>query len=213
MDLTINGETVTLIPIQRFREDYHLPANFGTAFFEPKLWDGLGAITDGRELNHVRDAVLGAIPHSIRMKELSDFVLKLGNFFRVKLYEINETVGLRPVEIDFASAGFDDLMQAYLYAVIAAKASGSLPVNAEAIYQRWLSDSIRITAQVHTYEHEGETWHVQILNTVYGRGGLRIDRGESVIYVRDGALACPAEMFMHGLIIATCDQLSAVLRD
>lgn len=211
MPLIIDGQPRDLIDIRAFRERYNLPSEFGAALFEPKNYEGLGRIDQGGEaLNALRATVLDAIPSTLPFAELMDFMPRLGNLFRVKLYEVNEAVGLRPVEIDFAAAGFEDVGQALLYALVRTR-SAKTSVDFERIYADWLDGTVRVTQTAHVYTHQGSDWQVRTLNTAYGRIGLVVETPDETHYVRDVTLACPAEGFMYSLLRAAAAKITAAL--
>jgi hypothetical protein len=210
MQLTIDGQAHDLTPIKAFRAAHELPAEFAVALFEPKDWSGLGRVESaGAEMNAVRAAVLSAIPERIPLAEMNVAVDTLAQFFRAQLYGINEAVGLKSVEIDFAASGFFDVAQAYVYGLIHARLAKSAAPTYPEIYEQWYQSSVRLAQTVHEYAHHGETWHVQVISNAYGRCGLRIVAGESVQHVYDGALGCPAEGFMGVLLGDVCARLQA----
>jgi hypothetical protein len=202
MRLLIDGQAREFMPIQTFRAEHDLPPEFGVALFEPKDYTGLGRIDHaGAELNSVRQAVLDAIPAHLPLHGWIATMPQLQNLFRVKLYEINMQVGLRDVEIDFAAAGFGDVCQAVLYAMLRARNSRqSLPAFPQ-IYGEWLDSTTRVSQAIHPYTHQGQAWQVQIVTHAYGRAGLIVQADSSgVFYVQDAALGCPAEGFMAALL-------------
>ncbi len=201
MQLLIDGQAHELIDIKAFRAEQGLPAGFGVALFEPKDYAGLGRIDRaGAELNAVRQAVLDAIPPALSLDTWSALQPQLGGLFLAKLREINDVVGLKEVEIEYAYAGFEDVCPALLYALLQARAgSGELPPF-ERIYGDWLNSAVRVSRQAHPYTHRGATWQVQVVNNVYGRVGLVVRTPSETFYVRDAGLACPAEGFMASLL-------------
>jgi hypothetical protein len=52
---------------------------------------------------------------------------------------------------------------------------------------------------------------VRIIQCAYGRIGLVVDTEEQTYYIRDSALACPAEGFMAGLLEAVITKLAGLL--
>jgi hypothetical protein len=209
MDLIIEGVQQTLIEIAAFREAHGLPADFGVTCFESKDWDGLGRIdAGGQALNQLRDAVLEAVPSRLAFERLPDALRTLSGLFRTQLEAINERIGLKRTEIEFASSGFDDMLQAAFYAWARARLAKIPPPTFEAVYHAWLADSVRVSSTVHPYAHGGALWQVRVLNTIYGRAGLvvTLEKGHTV-YVLDSALACPAEGFMVHLLKQTYKKL------
>lgn len=221
MQLMIDGQMRELIEIAAFRQQNDLPPAFGVALFEPKDSEGLGRIdhaASGEALNELRTAVLSGIPDKLALNDLMDFMPRLGNLFRVKLYEVNEVVGLRPVEIDFAAAGFDDVGQALVYALVRSHAGvrsrtrGASAVSFADIYAGWLNDTVRVSQTIHAYRApDGTLWRLRILNNAYGRVGLVAQTGDDTYYVRDVTLACPAEGFMSALLSAVAGRVIAAV--
>jgi hypothetical protein len=198
MQLKINGQPQLLIPVQLFRTQMDLPPAFGVNLFEPKSWDGLGSIEGaGLEVAAVRQQVLGAIPPRMALTDLLELVTSLTYLFRQSLVAVNSRVGLRLPEIDFAEAGFHDVLHSLVYGLV--RAQGCDGIDLERIYYTWLDDSVRVSSQVHGYDHASGPWQVYVINYAYGRAGLQVDTGMATHYVLDAALACPAAGFMHEL--------------
>ncbi|MFQ3566285.1 MAG: hypothetical protein SNJ59_04740 [Aggregatilineales bacterium] len=209
MRLTIEGCTRELMPIRAFRAAYGLPETFGVALFEPKNYSGLGSIERaGAALNGVRAAVLEALPASHEPAEWLAALPELSVRFQAELQAINPIVGLKPEEIGFAAAGFDDVCHAFVYAVIGARAAGEPHPPFSAVYARWLDATVRVSTARHLYEHHGQNWTIQIITCTYGRIGLIVRRPAAVHYVHDAALACPAEGFMAALLAEIAQTLA-----
>jgi hypothetical protein len=132
------------------------------------------------------------------------FAPELTRLFTNKLYEINPKVHLRDVEIEFAAAGFADVCQAVIFALL--RAQGSPPPPFEAIYGEWLDSTVRVSQTVHTYRG----WQVQIVTHAYGRAGLIVNRGDQIDYVQDATLGCPAEGFMAALLAEVAARIGSV---
>lgn len=116
MYLTIEGESRSLIPIKDFRAAQGLPPDFGVAFFEPKDYDGLGRIDRaGLELNRVRAALLDALPQRMDKGGWLAFLPDYARLFEDQLYTINDHIGLKDVEIEFAVAGLSDVLHHLAY--------------------------------------------------------------------------------------------------
>lgn len=209
MRLTIDGCTRELMPIRAFRAAHGLPEKFGVALFEPKNYGGLGSIERaGAALNTVRAAVLAALPASREPAEWLAALPELTARFQAELQAINPVVGLKPEEIRFAAAGFDDICHAIVYAVIGARAAGKPHPTFSAIYAGWLDATVRVSTARHPYDHNGQNWIVQIITCAYGRIGLVVHRPEATHYVYDAALACPAEGFMAALLAEIAQRLA-----
>ena len=213
MNLLIDGHIRQFVDVKVFRAEHHLPDDFGVALFEPKDYAGLGRIDRvGTELNALRQTIVEAIPAHITLQRWSGFLEDLGRLFLTQLYAINPQVGLRDVEIEFAYAGFQDVCQALLYAMLHAKAIHITPPAFEQVYTDWLNNSVRVSQNAHHYEHQGQMWQIQMVNNVYGRVGLIIYGGEDTYYVRENSLACPAEGFMAALLSEVAERLVAATR-
>jgi hypothetical protein len=207
MQLLIEQQYQTLIPLPSFREQWHLPDDFEVALFEPKEWTELGSMEGaGRDLSAVRQRVGQAVPTSLPPARLREAIEALTRYFEQELQAANTQVGLREVEVDFAVAGFGDVLQAVAYRLIQlAQLYRHDPAQVEAkfdfteLYQSWLDGSVRLSTKIHTYR-QGETeFKVQILNNVYGRIGLEVETGGERYYILDMALACPAASYMRSL--------------
>jgi hypothetical protein len=205
MRLTIDGVRRDFTPIKAFREAYGLPPEFGVALFEPKDFTGLGRIDSaGADLNAARAAVLAAIPDRLPLANALAFVDDLTRRFTDQLYAINANVNLHDVEIEYAAAGFSNVLQAVVYAAF--RARGTTPPF-EAIYGEWLDSSARVSQTIHTYRG----WKVQIVTHAYGRAGLIVRMDDDTHYVADSALGCPAEGYMGALLAETAARITAAL--
>ena len=219
MQLLIEQQYQTLIPMPNFREQWGLPQEFGVALFEPKAWSDLGSIEGaGRELALVRQRVAQAVPAPPRPADLIAVVETLTRYFEQELEAVNVQIGLRAVEIDFAVAGFQDVLQAAAYQLIqlvqlyrAEPGQIAEQFDFSAVYQSWLDDSVRISTTIHLYR-QGETeFKVRVLNNIYGRVGLAIEAAGEIYYVLDMGLACPAASYMRGLCGEVAQRLCQIL--
>jgi hypothetical protein len=201
MHLLIDGQTRSFQPIKAFRAQYDLPPEFGVKLFEPKDYTGLGSIERaGTELNQVRTAVLASTPRGLSPSAWLGALPALQSQFRAELHRINPVVKLHEVEIDFAAAGFGDMTQAFVYALLRARAAGDPPPPYEAVYGAWLNSTVRVSGLVHHYRYRTYDWAIQIVNHAYGRAGLIVSMADEQHYVHDPALGCPAEGFMWSLL-------------
>ncbi|HXV43084.1 MAG TPA: hypothetical protein VEC96_08470 [Anaerolineae bacterium] len=207
MQLTIAGQPHTFIPLPTFRSRWGLPDDFNLAYFEPKDWQGLGSLEgSGKALAIVRQRVLDAVPQTVTLNDLISQVEALTDLFQHELVAINPQIGLREVEVDFAVAGFADVIQAAAYQLLRLSHTYRHdPTQFEpafdfsAIYQNWLDASARLSATVHFYTYENVQYEVQVIYNAYGRVGLRVQVNSEVYYVTDMALACPASNYMLDL--------------
>jgi hypothetical protein len=196
MQLLIDGDIRQLIPIRAYRATHHLPDNFGVAYFEPKDFDGLASIDNlpPHTLEEIHAATLRAIPADI------DGIVQA---FRQALLDANSAIHLKDVELDYAVNGFSDMLIAWVFKAAVGQ------TDSESAYSEWLNNSVRIASRVFDYLHEGQVFSIQILNTVFGRIGLRIETHQGAVdYVLDRALACPAEGFMMTLFRDVVAKLS-----
>lgn len=212
MKLRIDGVEHELILIKDFREAHQLPETFGIAQFEPKNYEGLGSLDNaGAPMNELREHVLQLIPDAVTVQELMQFIDHIQLQFQTDFFNINESIALKDVEIEFATAGFGDVLRAMMYKMIPAKVSkGEMP-SFEGIYYQWINDSVRVSRQVHEIQHHDMTWKIQIINHVYGRAGLRINIGDDIVYVADGSYLCPADGFMYTLLKDVCYKIWSAL--
>jgi hypothetical protein len=190
--LTIDGAARQFVPVKAFRAEHGLPPEFGVALFEPKDFAGLGRIDGaGADLNAVRTAVLNAIPAELALRGWLGFVPTLTDVFTAQLRDINARVNLRDVEIEFAAAGFADVCNATVYALL----RGDAPPFA-AVYGEWLDGTARVSQRRHEYGG----WQVRIVTHAYGRAGMIVAGGGATHYVADAAIGCPAEGYMAALL-------------
>lgn len=207
MQLTLHGVLRTFVPLAAFRAQWQLPDDFNLARFSPKNWTGLGRLDHGGPaLAHLRQVVVSSMPSTIPLHRLRDQVLALGGLFFSQLQLANVDIGLRDVEVDFAAAGFQDMLEATALRLI--QLSHLYPSDLtqiqshfdfEGVYQGWLDASARVHEQAHPYTHHNTSLTVRVAHNPYGRIGLEVTMNDHTFYVADPALACPAAGYMHDL--------------
>ena len=213
MKLRIQDVDHQFIPIRDFRETHDLPDTFSIAQFEPKSYEGLGSLDKaGVAMNELREHVLQLIPAKIAFPELLRFIDHIQLQFQTDLFNINDTISLKDVEVEFAVAGFGDVLRAIMYAMIPAKASQAYMPSFDSMYNGWINDSVRVSQQIHAYQHKEAIWTIQVVNHVYGRAGLQITIDDEVFYVEDGMYLCPAEGFMYSLLKDVSVKIWSALR-
>ncbi|MDL1899415.1 hypothetical protein FBR02_01435 [Anaerolineae bacterium CFX9] len=202
MQLMVDGQLQTFLPLRAFCETYHLPSSFSVALFEPKDYTGLGSIERaGAALNGLRAELIAALPEAQPLPAWLAWLPQLAQTFHERLTAINAHVGLREEEIGFAVSGLADVCHAWVYALLRAHLSGADIPAFSTVYRDWLNGTVRVSQTVHTYPYNQDTiWRVQVITHAYGRAGLVIDTGTRFHYVADAALACPAEGFMLNLL-------------
>ena len=200
MKLTIEGIPFDLIAIKDFRAKHDLPGTFNIALFEVKDYAGLGRIDSaGAALNQLRTAVIDALPKQLLPLNWLSILPDITHVFEKQLYQINDQVGLRDVEIEFAVAGFSDALQAYAYAFAYATTTRTPLPDFQAVYSEWLNGTVKVFTQEHSYILDDESCTIQVIAHAYGRIGLLI-RAAEIYAVYDPILACPAEGFMTSLL-------------
>jgi hypothetical protein len=211
MRLIIQGSLHEFIPIKQFRQQQQLPDDFGVAWFEPKDFTGLAALDHaGTALNHVRQHVLAALPTSIKVTQLPSVLDRLQQRFQSELNAINDQVGLKEVEIEYAVAGFADVNQALLYELLRQPKTSAAKPDFAIIYRTWLNHSVRVSSTIHAMTHNQCHWSIQIVNHAYGRVGLIIHiENDQTYYVQDSTYTCPAEGFMFTLLAELANSIMA----
>ncbi len=201
MQLQIDGEMQTFVPIKEFRQQQNASYDFGIAMFETKNYAGLGRIdTAGADLNELRRVILESIPTGITLQGWIDFLPHLEQLFHNLLVQINDEIGLREPEIEHAVAGFNDVCHALVYALIRARKAGEPTPTFQPIYDQWLNSTVRVSSTAHSYINNGEVWAVQVVNHAYGRAGLIVWTDAATYYVYDNILGCPVEGYMAALL-------------
>ena len=202
--IKINYQPYELIPINIFRQTWQLPQNFGIKLFEPKDDVDLGSLDNsGQALNIIRDNVMAVIPNIIKQDKLMDYAEMLTQTFEYELIAVNETIGLKPVEVDFATAGFGDVIRAVVYKLVQlfhmyvnAPAKIEAEFNFMEIYWTWVDDSTRLGGNIYPYSTSEHEFEVRVIYNIYGRIGLEVVVNEEVFYVYDPILSCPASNYM-----------------
>ncbi|MBA3873813.1 MAG: hypothetical protein H0X30_32170 [Anaerolineae bacterium] len=200
MQFTIEGIIYNFIPIKIFRATHQLPTTFDIALFEAKDYAGLGRIdAAGAALNQLRTAIIAALPERLLPLKWMNVLPDLTHLFEEQLYRINDQVGLRDVEIEFAVAGFSDALQAYAYAFAYSTTTRTPLPDFQSVYTEWLNGTIKVFTQEHPYLLDDESCSIQVIAHAYGRIGLLIHAADTYA-VYDPVLACPAEGFMTTLL-------------
>lgn len=201
MHLTIDGISYLFIPIKEFRAAHNLPPSFGIGLFEDKDYTGLGSIDSaGNVLNELRDSILEALPKRLPPLEWLNEVDSITRHFQKYMYHINDRVGLRDVEVEFAVAGLSDVLQVYAYALARTAATHSPMPEFRDLYAEWLFGTTRVYSTCHPYILDDAPCTIRIIAHAYGRIGLLINASRTYA-VYDPILACPAEGFMTGFLM------------
>ncbi|NJN95965.1 MAG: hypothetical protein HC875_18580 [Anaerolineales bacterium] len=219
MQLAIDGQCQTFIPLATFRSQRGLPPEFAVAYFEPKEWQGLGSMEGSSQaLLQMRQRLLDAVPQTVPLTELIPQAQAITDCFHHELAAINSQIGLREVEVEFAVAGFADVMQSVAYNLIQLShthqhnlAQVKNQFDFSSLYQNWLDASARVSAPPRSYLHEGISYRIQIVYNAYGRVGLKVSAADEVYYVLDPTLGCPAANYMFDLCDAVAQALFAAL--
>lgn len=210
--LPISFEDQPWISIQEFRAAHMLPPDFGLRLFAPKDFTNLGSIDRaGDALHQVREHVLNYIPSDIPPRGVVTFGLELQLHFHRLLREINPVVGLHPSEIEYASAGFGDVIQAYLHTLLKAYLTDQPMPDFNAIYHDWLTRSTLVSSVSFPYEHQGEMWRVRLVKNNYGLVGMIVHTDTHRYYVSDLIYSCPAAGFMTRLLQDCAQRLEAII--
>ncbi len=207
MQLTLNGALRDFLPLATFRAQWCLPDDFSLARFAPKGWAGLGSLEHGGAgLARIRQIVISAVPAAIPLNRLRDQALALSGLFFSQLQLANADIGLRDLEVDFAAAGFQDVLEATAMRLIQLSHLHQRDLthiqshfDFEAVYQGWLDASARVHEQAHPYAHHNTNLTVRVAHNPYGRIGLEVMVNDETFYVADPALACPAAGYMYEL--------------
>lgn len=208
MRLLIHGQHHELTSIRLFRARFNLPDSFGVAQFEPKDFSGLGRLDQAPGvLSYVEDAVLAVVPVGHTPSEWVDDVGRIVTAFEQVLWQVNDTIGLRPPELGFAVAGLQNVLDDYAYAAVRSELLHQPLPSFESIYHTWLNESVRVSTKIHPYNHQGEVWQIQIITFAFGRIGLQVTMPQAREYLLDMIYACPADGFMQTLASAIVDKL------
>jgi len=206
--MTALENSLPLISLEAFRAQFELPDTFGVAEFEPKNWVGLGSMDGaGQGLKRVEQAVLNMLPGQVSPAHLLDLGDGLSTRFYQELKIANQEIGLSPVEVEFAVAGFKDVLQGISYQLIQQYKLPGDPLqnlseafDVEKIYQDWMQANTQVSGTTHTYPHGDRVFACRVMYDPYGRLGLLVEVEGLTFHVLDTSLACPAANFMHRLL-------------
>lgn len=213
MQFLVYGVPQEFVPIPVFRDQYGLPHDFSVSAFLPKDFTGLASIEGAAgALKGVRQAVLEAIPECTPIHGWMGFNLWLQLMFQRALKQVNDDIGLKPDEIQYAVAGFGDVIQAYLHQALRCRLRGQPPPEFASVYTDWLNSSIEVARLMYPYHRQGETWMIRLIRSAYGRMGLLVHMQSGDHYVYDAEQGCPAAGFMASLLEAATGRLAAALQ-
>jgi hypothetical protein len=197
------------VPIHLFRLMHQLPPEFGVSYFVSKDFTGRGSIAHaGNELRQLEKKLLESIPNERPPQGWQVVGLELQVLFTRMLWKINPVVGLQASEVEYAAAGFGNVIQAYIFKLLKAQAAGQSAPDFPACYQQWLDQSIRISAQSYLYPHHGENWTVRLIRTNYGLSGLFVETLKGHNFILDTIYICPAAGFMNRLLYKCAERIA-----
>ncbi|MEM7028338.1 MAG: hypothetical protein AAF629_02005 [Chloroflexota bacterium] len=215
MELSLNDQLETLIPLSTFRDMWQLPDTFSMTYFEPEERSDLGTLDQsGNTLNHIRETIIGAVSGQVLLPDLFTEVERLAVYFQQTLISVNHQIGLQQVEIDFARAGLEDILRQvtdhlvrayYDYQSTPEKICDTL--DFAALYQAWLNSGARIASTETPFSHNDQTFLVRVIYDPYGRVGLQVSVDDELYYVADTQFMCPAANYMRGLSEAVAEKL------
>ncbi|MCB0154621.1 MAG: hypothetical protein KDF65_07475 [Anaerolineae bacterium] len=223
MQLEVDGQERTFIPLKLFQARFNLPDEFGSAYFEKKDWD-IGSLNGGAEaLSSVKKDVTRIVPSTLTLTDLLHQPEQLAATFRTSLEAVNLHIGLTQVQLDFAVDGLHNLLLAVVYELVRLHhlfrgdvQQIQATFDFTALYRNWLNQSVSIFGQSYDYHHEGLCFEIKTISYLYGRMGLRIENAGEVYYVADSTLACPAAGFMgdlaEALALALCRAANVPVR-
>jgi hypothetical protein len=206
MELTLAGHKRHFLLLEAFRAEWGLPDEFRVAYFEPKTWAGLGTLGPNGEalLTTIKTRVLAALPPTLDPPALRAQIEVLSHTFRYELELVNEQIQLRPHDVGYAVAGFQDVLQAVVYRLLELHYTDPATVRRDfefqPIYQAWLDAGARVDTKSHSYTHARHEFVVRVIYNPYGRIGLEVEVAGGQYYLADTSLACPAGEFMEDLL-------------
>lgn len=217
MELLIQNQLQQFVPIQTFRTTWGLPDDFAVARFEPEYRQGLGTLDGaGPVLGQVKQAVVQAVPATIPLASLFSSVNQLADHFQSHLRAANRKIGLHEPEIDFAGAGFENILYGAIDEFVRLYQQHQptpemicKQFQYDVVYRRWLNAGVRVGTSAKQYEHDNVIFEIFIVYDPYGRVGLEVHTGDQVHYVLDATLACPAASYMKGLCQAVAEAMCA----
>jgi hypothetical protein len=217
--IKINYQPYDLIPVSVFRQTWHLPEDFGIRLFEPKPSAGLGSLDQsGNALTTIQENLMEVMPTTVSPDALMDYAEVLTNTFEYELVAVNEVINLKPVEVDFATAGFGDVMRAVVYKLVQLfHTYKQTPTKIEAefnfteVYWNWVDDSTRLGGNIYPYSTAEHEFEVRVIYNIYGRIGLEVLVNDEIYYVYDPILSCPASNYMLHLTEAVSQELCHAL--
>jgi hypothetical protein len=177
------------VALKGFQSEYQLPPTFGIVGLFPKDFSGLGTLqpTTAQDLHTLMQ------PHEQALTR--EIVERLIERFHHALQQVNEQVRLSVEQVEFAEAGFADMLWHVFYA---RTTRPDAPTHT--LLHEFIEASLHLSSEDIAYEHGGETWRVCTVSSVFGRIGLRVTMPTQTVYVRDERYLCPMEEGMLELV-------------
>jgi hypothetical protein len=200
MKISIHGKPQQFISIQHFRDMYYLPPEFGVDLLETKDFTTWMQMDDAAEdLHQLFQTMIQAVPASMPSRGWQALRMELQVLLHRRLRALNPKIGLRMEEIGLAVAGFGEVLQTYIYAVLQAQLYGEALPAFNQVYRDWLHSTVNVSPIIYVYWYRGEKWQIQPIRHIYGVLGLVIRINEQIHHVEDRSLSCDAEGFMEKL--------------
>jgi hypothetical protein len=196
------------VPLAAFQAAHGLDERFSLSAIAPKDFAGLGS-TGGLtfadfwqpicELQRAQPAPLAG---EAELRRAAQSAIEA---FETTLNRLNTRSQLTPEQVEFAVAGFADLLWQCIYALLSARR----PVDLDACVADAVAASLRRSSAYQTITANGGEWRVCTVSTLFGRIGILVEHGMQRWLVADNAYTCPMAQVMTRLVVATARGLQA----
>jgi hypothetical protein len=209
MNLTLTTHPLT--PLAEFTAAHDLPPTFGTTLLaeadpanHSSIWH-----TRAADLAHLYQYLPSLVPAPVTLANATTIPHTMSVLLHGELLAVGAGTDLTMDEVEFVTDECRNVWEAIAYKLVQLSYThGHNPAavrracDPAAIYQETLDSTVLITEQQAEYTHAGQTWHIQLIQSVYGPLGLAVTTaaGET-FYIHDDQLTFPGLPFISRLAL------------
>lgn len=217
MNLIIENEQIALKPIDAVRAACGLPPSFGMALFAPSdtahhsFW-----VAHHSEVVAMLPQLATVVPSSLTPERITAVPQLIATLFEQELVLLAAGTDVTREEIELTATILRDGLEPAAYKLVELfylhgkdKTAVRQLFEATAVYDDLLNSSVMLSWEGTPYEHEGETWHIRLIHTLYGLVGLEAITPTETIYMLDEVYAFPLYEVLAEMITAVAEAMCA----